>query len=110
MESRGLETTTVHQSLLRAPLFLGLDYKMLVIEAALGGAILFITGLTFTSLIPIVFGMTLVHLPARRLIASDPVMLHVVARALRYHPYYGAHSRISIRAPEPPPSVTTEPF
>ncbi len=107
MAERDLERNAVHHSLIRTPLFLGVDYRMLLVEGALAGGVLFVAGLELASLLPVGVGVAAVHLPARRLLARDPLMMGAVAEALRFRAYYAPHGSACTGAPPPRPSIVT---
>lgn len=86
--TEGLERHDVHQSLLRTPLFAGVDFGMLITEGALGVAVMFVGGFTPASLIPGVIVIVAVHIPMRKLIGADPAMVAIIPAALRYRSFY----------------------
>ena len=86
--SDGLERHAVHQSLLRTPLFAGVDLGILLIEVSFGVAVLLIGGFSVISLAPALVVVGAVHIPIRRLLAADPAMIAIIPTALRYQAFY----------------------
>jgi len=105
-----LERHDVHQSLLRTPLFAGVDFGILVVEVALGVAVVFVGGLSLASLVPALVVVLAVHIPMRKLIAADPAMVVIIPAALRYEAFYPPSPRIRERStpPKPAPSINTD--
>ena len=107
MNETGLKENTLHQSLIRKPLFMGVDWRFLILEMGIVGAIFFAGGLRFVSFAPALIAIFLIHFPLRRMIAADPMMIELVQRCLWHHTYYAPTSRIFIKCPPPCPSIDT---
>jgi len=108
--SSSLERHDVHQSLLRTPLFAGVDFGILVVEVALGVAVVFVSGLSLASIVPALVVVLAVHIPMRKLIAADPAMIAIIPATLRYGRFYPPSPPIRERSnqPKPAPSINTD--
>lgn len=102
--SSGLERHAVHQSLLRTPLFAGVDFGILVVEFALGIAVTFVGGFALASLVPALVVILAVHIPMRKLIAADPAMIAIIPAALRYHGFYPPSPKVRERRKQRTPT------
>lgn len=105
----GLERKEVHQSLLRTPLFAGVDFGILVMEVALGIAVMFVGGFKLMAALPAVLVVVAVHLPLKKLVGADPAMIAIVPAALRYRHFYPPSSGVwqKDRARKPVRSIST---
>ena len=105
-----LERHDVHQSLLRTPLFAGVDFGILVVEIALGVAVLFVGGFGIAAIIPALVVIVAVHIPMRKLIGVDPAMVAIIPAALRYQRFYAPSPRIRLdrKTGRSPKSIRTE--
>jgi len=108
--SDGLERHDVHQSLLRTPLFAGVDFGILVVELALGAAAIFVGGFGIGAIIPALVVIVAVHIPMRKLIGVDPAMIAIIPAALRYNRFYPPSPRIRQKRKKSRPlkSIRTE--
>lgn len=104
----GLERNEVHQSLLRTPLFAGVDFGILIMEIALGIAIMFVGGFKLVAAVPAVLVIVAVHLPVKNLLRADPAMIAIVPAALRYRNFYPPTGGVrSEGKPKPTKSIST---
>jgi type IV secretory pathway TrbD component len=108
MKHDGLVENTVHHSLLKTPRFLGVDWRFLVIEGALMGGIVFVVGFTAGGLLLAGLGALLIHVPVRRLLAHDPLMVKLVWCAVKYEAYYAPVSRTTVAPPLPRQSISLQ--
>lgn len=106
----GLERHDVHQSLLRTPLFAGVDFGILIVELSLGVAVLFVGGFGVGAILPALIVIVAVHIPMRKLIAVDPAMIAIIPAALRYKRFYPPSPRLreTTKKTRPPRSIRTE--
>jgi len=99
-----MQANPVHPSLVRTPLFAGVDFGILATEFGLGTALLFAGGFTWIALLSSVALILSIHLPVRYLTRQDPDILAVAMSAVRYRLYYPPSARLpAVRRREDPP-------
>lgn len=106
-EMSGLERNTVHQSLVRNPLFAGVEFGLLVMEIAIGVAILFVGNFTLWSVVPGVVIVLAIHIPMKRMLDRDPQFIPILASSLHHRTYYAPVSDIRTPLPKPHASIST---
>ncbi|MEO8502478.1 MAG: conjugal transfer protein TrbD [Acidobacteriota bacterium] len=104
MASTAPRQEVLHVSLTRPILLGGVEREIAIIEATLIAALLFGVGLHLATVGLSILIALVVHPLLRSAAKSDPQMLRVYVRHLRYAPYYAAQTH-----PEAP-GVPVQPF
>src|SRR5690242_9614694 len=95
----------IHASLCRPVLFLGAEPGVVIIEAAVVLALLFVVGVHVATVAVAVFYVTVVHGAVARVTASDPQISAVYVRSLFARDYYPAHALLRTGSPRAYPSL-----
>ncbi|MGK7344870.1 MAG: VirB3 family type IV secretion system protein [Candidatus Nitrospinota bacterium M3_3B_026] len=103
-----LETNTVHQSLVRSPLFAGVEFGILLMEVGISVALLFVANFSPMAILPCLLVGLGIHIPIRRLLRSDPQFLQVLAASLPHRVYYGPVSDIRVPLPKRRSCISTK--
>jgi type IV secretory pathway TrbD component len=80
---------------------------MLALEGILAVGLLFLVGLDPMGLVVLAVLILCIHVPARRLVARDPLLMTVARDALDFRPFYSPQSLVHEAPPAPAPSITT---
>jgi type IV secretory pathway TrbD component len=80
---------------------------MLALEGILAVGLLFLVGLDPMGLVVLAVLILCIHVPARRLVARDPLLMTVARDALDFRPFYSPQSLVHETPPAPAPSITT---
>ena len=95
---RGPATRTarhaIHASLCRPILFMGAEPGVVIIEAAVVLALLFVVGVHVATVAVAAFYVTVVHGAVTRMTASDPQISAVYVRSLFARDFYPAHAAL----------------
>jgi type IV secretory pathway TrbD component len=106
---RGPATRTarhaIHASLCRPILFMGAEPGVVIVEAAVVLALLFVVGVHVATVAVAVFYVTVVHGAVARVTAADPQISAVYVRSLFARDYYPAHAHLRARPPAVRPSL-----
>lgn len=103
-----LETNTVHQSLVRSPLFAGVEFGILLMEVGISVALLFVANFSPMAILPCLLVGLGIHVPVQRLLRSDPQFLQVLASSLPHRAYYSPVSDVRVPMPKRRSSVSTK--
>ena len=103
-----LETNTVHQSLVRSPLFAGVEFGILLMEVGISVALLFVANFSPMAILPCLLVGLGIHVPTRRLLRSDPQFLQVLAASLPHRAYYGPVSDVRVPLPKRRSCISTK--
>jgi len=103
-----LETNTVHQSLVRSPLFAGVEFGILLMEVGISVAFLFVANFSAMAILPCLLVGLGIHIPVQRLLRSDPQFLQVLAASLPHRAYYSPISDIRVPLPKRRSSISTK--
>jgi type IV secretory pathway TrbD component len=103
-----LETNTVHQSLVRSPLFAGVEFSILLMEVGITVALLFVANFSPMAILPCLAVALGIHVPIQRLLRKDPQFLQVMASSLTHRSYYSPLSDVRVPLPKGESCVTTK--
>jgi len=95
-----LQTNTVHQSLVRSPLFAGVEFGILLMEVGISVAFLFVANFSPAAILPCLLVGLGIHIPVQRLLRSDPQFLQVLAASFPHRTYYGPVSHVRVPVPK----------
>jgi type IV secretory pathway TrbD component len=95
----------IHASLCRPILFMGAEPGVVIVEAAVVLALLFVVGLHVATVGVAVFYVTVVHSAVSRMTASDPQISAVYVRSLFARDFYSAHAYLRAGPPAVRPSL-----
>lgn len=95
----------IHASLCRPVLFLGAEPGVVIVEAAVVLALLFVVGVHVATVAVAVFYVTVVHGAVVRVTASDPQISAVYVRSLFARDYYPPHAQLRAGPPPVRPSL-----
>ena len=107
-EAPVLETNTVHQSLVRSPLFAGVEFGILLMEVGISVALLFVVNFSPMAILPCLAVGLGIHVPVQRLLQSDPQFLQVLASSLPHRAYYSPVSDIRVPLPKRASCISTK--
>lgn len=82
----------IHASLYRPITYAGATPELVITEAAIIIALVFVVGLHLTTLALAVFFATVVHSMAVWITARDPQMIPIYLRSLRFRDFYAPHA------------------
>lgn len=82
----------IHASLYRPITYAGATPELVITEAAIIIALIFVVGLHLTTLALAVFFATVVHSIAVWITARDPQMIPIYLRSLRFRDFYAPHA------------------
>ena len=95
----------VHQSLVRTPVFAGVDRSFLVLEVTLALAVAVGMGVSWATLIVVGVVVGVVHPVLVTLTKKDPLMTSLAARAMTQAPVYDPLGAASTRGRKPARAV-----
>lgn len=95
----------VHQSIIRPPLYMGVDRGVLFLEASAVGSLFFLAGFHLAT-----FGLALIwvlvlHPVAVWVYSKDPLLPALYVRSLTAKDFYAPHAHLATRVPAPKPSI-----
>lgn len=95
----------VHQSLIRTPLYAGVDQGFLIFEVTTVGFLFFALGLGVVTVLIGLAWMAVVHPLMAWVSRKDPLLPVFYVRSLAGKDYYAPHGPPSVRAPQPRASL-----
>ena len=95
----------VHQSLIRPPLYMGVDRGILFLEVTSVGSLFFVAGLNLVTLGLSLIWVLLLHPIAAWIYSRDPQLPALYIRSLAAKDFYAPHARLTSKVPAPKPSI-----
>lgn len=99
MESEKLHRRTVHQSLIRTPLYAGVDKGFLIFELTTIGFLFFVVGFHLATFLVAALWAAVVHPLMVWISAKDPLLAILYVRSLSAEDYYAAASPCRAKSP-----------
>lgn len=102
---RQLQRRRVHQSLIRTPLYGGVDKGFLLVEACTVGFLFFVVGFHLATVFAAAVWVLVLHPLMVWVNAKDPLLATLYIRSLRARDYYAPHASHGGKAPAVRPSI-----
>lgn len=102
---RDLQRRRVHQSLIRTPLYAGVDKGFLLVEACTVGFLFFAVGFHLATVFAAGVWVLVLHPLMVWVNAKDPLLAALYVRSLWGRDYYAPHASHRGRAPAAKPSI-----
>jgi type IV secretory pathway TrbD component len=100
----GLTRHRVHQSLVRTPLYAGVEKGFLLFEACTAGFLFFVLGFRLLTFVSAAVWVLVLHPLMAWVCAKDPLLPQLYVRSLGARDYYAAHALRGARAVRPKPA------
>ncbi len=97
----GLTRHRVHQSLVRTPLYAGVEKGFLLFEGCTAGFLFFVLGFRLVTFVSAAIWLLVLHPLMAWVCAKDPILPQLYVRSLTARDYYTAHAVRAARAIRP---------
>lgn len=104
-----LQKRRVYQSLVRTPLYAGVDKGFLLFEVCTAGFIFFVIGISLPTLLLALVWMAVIHPVMVWINAKDPLLVVLYVRSLSGRDFYAPHAHRSQRTCSARPSIPQRP-
>ena len=102
---KNLTRRRVHQSLIRTPLYVGVDKGFLLVEGCTIGFLFFVVGFHFATVIAAAAWVLVLHPLMVWVNAKDPLLAALYVRSLAAKDYYAPHAAHRRKSAPPKPSI-----
>lgn len=101
-------TRRVHQSLIKTPLYAGVDKGFLIFELTTIGFLFFVIGFSFATVLLAVIWTAVLHPIMVWINAKDPLLAVLYVRSLTGKDFYVPHAKLGEKVPGVKPSITSK--
>ena len=108
MQTLKLRKRKVYQSLIKTPLYAGVDKGFLLFEATTIGFLVFVIGVGFATLLVAVVWVAVIHPVMVWINAKDPLLAMLYVRSLTGKDFYCPHAKHDQRTPAIKPSIPSK--
>ena len=107
MQTQKTTRRKVYQSLIKTPLYAGVDKSFLLFEATTIGFLFFVIGVHLATLLVAGIWVAVIHPVMVWINAKDPLLAMLYVRSLTGKDFYVPHARHDERARASKPSIST---